>query len=138
MWARAALLSLCERLIEADLVGRDAYAEVAWTIPNECLIARVSCPTRAGRDLWATGGNLPVDSIPIEVAGGAREAARHFFLRWQLESARLEALGGGAGEGQGSSWGGSAKTLTDQAERLGRYVRDDAFWGTANVPAPAA
>ncbi len=136
-WARAVLLSICERLIESDAVGQDAYAQVAWTVPNECLIARVSCPTRAGRDLWATGGNLPVDSILLEVAGGPRDAARHFSLRWQLESARLEGLGG-ADAKQGGAWMASAKSLADQAERLNRYVRDDAFWGAANVPQPAA
>jgi Domain of unknown function (DUF4826) len=134
LWARAALLSMCERLIETDVVGRDALAEVAWTIPHTCLIARIRCPTRPGKDLWATGGDLPVDTVPVEVASGPREAARHFCLRWQLEGARREELGSDAASPQaGESWSRSTASLAEKAERLHGYVRNDALWGAANL-----
>lgn len=134
LWARAALLSICERLIELDVVGRDVHAEVAWTIPHACLLARVRCPTRPGKDLWATGGDLPVDSIPMEVAPAPREAARHFCLRWQLEGARLQDLGKGASSPQpGGNWERSAASLAEKAERLNGHVRNDALWGAANL-----
>lgn len=133
LWARAALLSICERLIEMDRVGRDAHAEVAWTVPHASLIARVRCPTRPGKDLWATGGDLPVDSIAVELASGPREAARHFFLRWQLESARLESLGGDAKAAGEGGWRQSADSLAEKAERLNGYLRDEKVWGAANL-----
>lgn len=134
LWARAALLRICERLIEDDVVGRDAHADVAWTVPERYLIARVSSDTRPREVFWATGGELPVDYLPASVATGPREAARHFCLRWQLEGARMAGLAKGAAAGQAGEWKQAGGSLAEKAELLNEYVRGDQFWGAANLP----
>lgn len=134
LWARAALLRICERLIEDDVVGRDARADVAWTVPERYLIARVTSEARPREVFWATGGDLPVDYIPASVATGPREAARHFCLRWQLEGARIAGLGKNAAAGQASEWKQVGGSLAEKAELLNDYLRRDEFWGAANLP----
>lgn len=135
IWARAALLRICERLIEDGVVGRDAYADVTWTVPERYLIARVSSDTRPREVFWATGGELPVDYVPASVATGPREAARHFCLRWQLEGARITGLAASAAPGQPSEWRQVGNSLAEKAELLNDYLRRDEFWGAANLPA---
>lgn len=135
LWARAALLRICERLIEDDVVGRDAHAEVAWTIPERYLIARISSDARPREVFWATGGDLPVDYVSAGVAASPREAARHFCLRWQLEGARIADLSKNAGPGATSEWQQVGGSLAEKAELLNDCLRRDEFWGAANLPA---
>ncbi|OKY27238.1 MULTISPECIES: DUF4826 family protein [Thalassotalea] len=39
--------------------------------------------------VWAISGDLPTDYSPVSVAGDAREAVRHFSLKWQLQAENL-------------------------------------------------
>ncbi|MDO6428216.1 DUF4826 family protein [Thalassotalea sp. 1_MG-2023] len=39
--------------------------------------------------VWAISGDLPTDYSPASVAPDAREAVRHFSLKWQLQAENL-------------------------------------------------
>ena len=39
--------------------------------------------------VWVIAGDLPSDSSPYNVASDAREALRHFALKWQLQAENI-------------------------------------------------
>jgi hypothetical protein len=133
-WAQAAMYRICERMVEAGVVGRDAHADVAWTVPSRFLIARVTTSSKPHEVFWATGGELPVDFIPVKVAATVRDAARHFCLRWQLEGARIAHLSSNAAPGTAGEWKQVGGSLADKAELLNEFERRDEFWGAGNIP----
>lgn len=64
-------------------------ARPAWIMPFEFVIGQTRNSALDTTYLWVVGGNLPSDCIGGNVAKTAREAARHFALKWQLDAARL-------------------------------------------------
>jgi len=42
-----------------------------------------------GNKFWVINGDLPADHVQSDVASNAREAMRHFSMKWQLQAENL-------------------------------------------------
>jgi hypothetical protein len=89
-WAKQTLESAINEIIDGGLFD-DPFlqARPVWQIAGSLLIAEC----RAGEErYWLIAGNdSPTDLIAGETAVSAREAARHFALKWQLAAEKLQA-----------------------------------------------
>jgi len=89
-WAKSTLESAISEIINGGLFD-DLFlqARPVWQIAGSLLIAEC----RAGEDRYwlIAGSNSPTDLIAGETAVSAREAARHFALKWQLAAEKLKA-----------------------------------------------
>lgn len=86
----------------------------AWALPQRILIGKVRAHGNPANFRWFICGETPLDHIGDDVASTPRDAARHFSLKWQLDSTRLD--------------GDAASDLAEQAEALYALVEDDRFW----------
>lgn len=71
--------------------------------------------------VWAISGDLPTDYSPVSVANNAREAVRHFSLKWQLQAESL--LKDDKEESKKL-----AEHLISRAEGLYQLFDDDQIW----------
>ena len=89
-WAKKTLESAINEIISGGLFDNPfLQARPVWKIDGSLLIAEC----RAGEDrYWLIAGNdSPTDLIAGDTAVSAREAARHFALKWQLAAEKLKA-----------------------------------------------
>jgi hypothetical protein len=90
------------------------------------------------KSYWIISGeNVPTDHIDYSVAQTAREAAKHFTMKWQMQGAQLEKLGDGAATGESSDdvdWVKVANGLQMQAEALYGLVENEDAWKLTEGP----
>jgi hypothetical protein len=89
-WAKKTLESAVNEIISGGLFD-DPFlqARPVWQIAGSLLIAE--CRAREDRYWLIAGNDSPTDLIAGETAASAREAARHFALKWQLAAEKLKA-----------------------------------------------
>ncbi len=75
-----------------------------------------------GTFFWVISGDLPTDHNAIEVAPNAREAVRHFSLKWQMQAENLLNTGDKEQEE-------FAKLLISRAEGLYGMHQQEKLWG---------
>jgi len=100
-----------EGLVKALLVE----AKPAWALPFQILIGKVREREQDEDYHWFICGDLPTDHVPSSQASSAREVARHFSLKWQLDATRQDPLDQG---------------LVEKAEALYELVNEDSLWKT--------
>ena len=71
--------------------------------------------------LWVVGGDLPFDHANAEVALKARDAVRHFSLKWQLQAENLLAA-------RVEKQNKLAHRLNSQAKILFQMFNDETLW----------
>lgn len=103
----------------AELKDRGDLEEIvearpAWVYPQEIVIGQYRKTAVDTRFFWVIGGNFPVDCIRGDLAATAREAARYFALKWQLDADRLA--------------GADARVLQGYAEQLYELTDADPYW----------
>jgi hypothetical protein len=76
-----------------------------------------------GKKYWVLCGDLPCDHSSFDVAKNAREALRHFSLKWQMQAENL--LQGNSEEQQQF-----AKLLVGRADGLYNLYSDEALWAS--------
>ena len=74
-----------------------------------------------GSYFWVVCGDLPSDHNPIDVASSAREAVRHFSLKWQMQAENLLKSGDKEQEE-------FAKLLINRAEGLYDIHQQENVW----------
>jgi len=89
-------------------------ARPVWIMPFEVVIGQTRRSAVDSEFLWVSGDMLPVDCIDGRLAGTARDAARHFSLRWQIAAESFAKA--------------DAKDLIEKAEYLYSLVDDDEVW----------
>jgi len=116
-WTERQLDASIRELMAAGMID-DAYFEArpAWVLPYQILIGRIRKPQDTDDGKWFISGELPIDCLEASTASTPREAARHFALKWQLESARESA----ASE--------ASMQRADDAEALYALVDDESLW----------
>ena len=115
-WLRSRLDSAVQDLV-ASGIFETATIEVkpAWAAPGHYLIGKAR---EAGDDrsfrwfIRSDSGGL--DHVPGNAAATAREAARHFSLKWQLDATRIAEA--------------DTRALVERAEFLYALVDDERFW----------
>lgn len=89
-------------------------ARPAWFLPFRIVVGQSRTSPGDANFIWVIGGKVPIDCLPSNVAATARDAARHFSLKWQLDSERLV--------------GEEAANLIKIAEYLYSIVDNDDYW----------
>ncbi|WP_259337821.1 DUF4826 family protein [Colwellia sp. RSH04] len=74
-----------------------------------------------GSKVWVLCGDLPTDHSSVDVASSAREALRHFALKWQMQAENLF-------RAEDKSQTDFANLLVSRSEGLYQLYEDDALW----------
>ena len=137
-WAKAEVRGMGEHARSSDLFQEEAVGHAVWTLPNRLFIGRIWPKSDKARAYWViSGSDIPTDHIESSLAETARDAARHFAMKWQLQSARLEDLGGQADAGDRAddvNWAEVAGRLQGQAEALYALVEKEDLWSGTEGP----
>lgn len=132
-WARSAVDQAVQLFIEQGVLDSAVLeARPSWGIPPGILIAMLREKGDRHHSFWLIcGADVPFDYVVSSVATSAREAARHFAMKWHLQAARTgESASVQENADRDSSFdqGGAGARLENQAESLFRLVNDDALW----------
>lgn len=74
-----------------------------------------------GQKYWVLCGDLPTDHSAAEVAGNAREALKHFSLKWQVQAENLLKANEPSRHEQ-------AQVLISRADGLYKLQEDESLW----------
>lgn len=113
-WIKKSMDGMVQELMDRGVLDSIvAEARPAWMLPYTLLIGQVREHGKAGSFDWFICGDGPTTVANSKVATSPREAARHFALQWQLESARK---------------GGAGAELAHKAGALYELVEDQELW----------
>lgn len=137
-WAKAEVHGMAEHARSSDLFQEEAVGHAVWTLPHRLFIGKIWPKSDRSRAYWViSGSDIPTDHIESSLAETARDAARHFVMKWQLQSARLEDLGAQPEAGETPddvNWGEVAQRLQAQAEGLYSLVDKEDLWSRTEGP----
>jgi hypothetical protein len=105
-------------------------ARPVWSVPYKVMIGQVRVANEPGSFRWIICGDLPTDHISSTVAGNAREALRHFSLKWQLDASRYEdpATRKAFGLDENVNWSLHTERLIAKAEELYAMAENESLW----------
>lgn len=114
-WVREQLDAVVAELGEWRVFD-DAMMEVkpAWTLPMRLLLGKAREQNGSNDFRWFICGEVPLDHVPSDTADTPRDALRHFAMKWQLDSEKLDEK--------------EAAVLIDQAEAIYSLVDIDEIW----------
>lgn len=119
-WIREQYQGATKYLAQKGLVTKSVITEESrYLVP---VLAVWKLAMIDGSKCWVLCGDLPTDHCNVDVAPNAREALRHFSLKWQMQAENL--LQAGA-EAQNEF----AQLLISRAEGIYKLYEDDALWG---------
>ncbi len=133
-WAKEQLKSMGTYAQEMGVIPQEVTVKAYWALPNKVCIGKVWPKLDPANAFWVISGDLTADHFEASAAASAREAARHFALRWQLHSAQL-AQGLKDETDSKIDWQKVANQLAEKAEYLYGLVEDDEIWKYAVDPA---
>ena len=139
-WTKGQMSGMADHIRSSDLFHDDVMGHAVWTLPHQLFIGKAWSKADKTKSYWIISGEqVPTDHIDFSMAQTAREAAKHFTMKWQMQSARLEQLGDGTGESTGESsddvdWLKVASLLQGQAEALYGLVENDEAWKLTDGP----
>ena len=127
-WAKQTLDAAISEVIQKGLFPDPLLqARPVWQLPGALLLAEC----RAGSDhYWLVAGpGSPTDLISKETAPSAREAARHFSLKWQLAAEQLSVVADKSPVSQqDSALAHRVSQLVRNAESLYELAGADCLW----------
>ena len=82
-WVKQQYQTAVKYLAEKGIVTEKVAVEQSRYIAPEIAIWQFTSVDSQG--YWVISGNLPCDHVHLESAPVAREALRHFALKWQLQ-----------------------------------------------------
>ena len=135
-WHKAQVQQVADYLRRQQIFDTDIAGEWLWIIPHRAMLGRVWPKHGANPKYWVITGVVPTDHADGGAARTAREAARYFALKWQLEAARL-----GEGSKQTLDLGGSKVDwkamegdIAKRAEWLHDLMQDNRRWLPDGMP----
>ncbi len=120
-WVREQYQTATKFLANKGLVTDSVTVEASRYIAP--LVAIWKLKTIDGRWYWVICGDLPTDSIDLNMAENAKEAMRHFSMKWQLQAENI--LKNEEATAEQSSY---AKLLVGRAEGLYQLVNQEQLW----------
>lgn len=116
-WARETFDKAVQEIIKRGAFrGELVEARPSWALPNKLVVGMARENGDATTFNWIICGHLmPTDHLGSAAAATARDAARHFSLKWQLDATRA----------RDST---VADILIAKAEELYEIVEDDSLW----------
>lgn len=137
-WAKTELKGMADHARNSDLFQEEAVGHAIWTLPHRLFIGKVWPQTDRNRAFWIISGvDIPTDHIESSLAETAREAARHFSLKWQLQAGRLGDLRDQEETGSADNdieWEKVSGKLQAQAEALYGLVEQEEIWRQTEGP----
>lgn len=137
-WTKGQINGMADHIRSSDLFQDEIVGHAVWTLPHQLFIGKAWSKADKSKSYWIISGeNVPTDHIDVAMATTAREAAKHFSMKWQMQSARLEQLGNADDAGESSDdvdWTQVAGGLQAQAEALYGLVENDEAWKTTEGP----
>lgn len=137
-WAKTQLQGMADHVSNSDLFHDEVMGHAVWTLPHRLFIGKAWPKSDRNKSYWIISGvDIPTDHIESGVAETAREAARHFSMKWQLQSARLGNLGqqdAGAPSAEDVNWEQVSARLQAQAEALYGLVEKEEIWRQTEGP----
>ncbi|WDE02863.1 DUF4826 family protein [Thalassomonas viridans] len=120
-WVRTQYQAATKYLADKGLVTDSvAMEESRYLVP---VVAVWKLKLLDGTKAWVISGDLPTDHSSADVAPDARDALRHFSLKWQLQAENLFK----AGAAEQNKF---AELLVSRAEGLYRLYEDEKLWGS--------
>ena len=93
-WAKENLDRAVHDLMnDGKLAGITVEARPAWAMNGKYVIGQVRDNSSPGEFIWVIAGEFQTDSIGSSVAATARDAARHFSLKWQMDAEKSPEAG---------------------------------------------
>jgi hypothetical protein len=118
-WVRAQYQTATKYLAEKGLVTHSVKVEDSrYLIPA---IAIWKLTLADGTKHWVLCGDLPTDHSSIKVAATARDALKHFSLKWQIQAENLL-------KSNNKEQSDFAHLLISRAEGLYKVCEDEKFW----------
>ncbi|MGI9236005.1 MAG: DUF4826 family protein [Woeseiaceae bacterium] len=115
-WARDTFDRAVRNIIDLGIIdGAFAEARPAWAQPDNVVIGQLRDANEPTSFIWVISGEVPTDHITSDVAATARDAARHFSLKWQMDAAHTKNSA-------------VSNMLVAKAEQLYEIVEDDNLW----------
>ncbi len=135
-WLKDQMRGMVKHVQDSDLFTEEVMGHAVWTLPHRLFIGKAWPQGDEARSFWIISGEgLPTDHVDGAMAGTARESARHFSMKWQLQSAQLEKLAETGGDkDSGVDWESVSARLQQQAEGLYQLVEREDMWKTTEGP----
>ncbi len=130
-WARDKLAEIVTEVTDLGVIdSRLVEARPAWVRADEIVIGQLRDQGSSTEFLWVIGGKTPTDFLHSDAAATARDAARHFSMKWQLEASRLEDPDERSRLGLDPKvdWDAQARALVAMAESLYAATEEDQLW----------
>lgn len=127
-WVTGQLNDQANYLFKNGLIGGRVKVAVAWVLPGRLCIGSISSATDRAKSFWVISGSIPTDYIALKTAANAREAARHFALKWQMQAERLAQSGSVIGDDDALDPAGAE--MVRKAEALYTLTQNDAHWAS--------
>ena len=127
-WVESQFDNMGRHVVANQLIeGDKAQGRPVWAMPGKLFIGQIWDKEDEDCAFWIISGAIPTDHLAATAAATPREALRHFCLKWQMQSGRLDSVG--AADEQ--SWTGIGENLAQQAEALYSLVEEDSLWQQA-------
>lgn len=118
-WIRDQYQVATKYLAEKGIVTNSVKAEDSrYLVP---LLAVWKLNSLDGKSFWVICGDLPSDHSSVDVAINAREALRHFSLKWQMQAENLL-------QAKTAEQNDFANLLIARAEGLHKLCEDEKLW----------
>ncbi len=126
-WVREQHDQMARYAVRGELIGDDAEGLPIWSVPHQVFLGRFYDKAAPTGGYWYISGAVPSDHIAVDLASDARQALRHFSLKWQLQAAQIEE--GAAADGdQPVDFANVADNLSRNAEMLMTLADNDGLW----------
>lgn len=131
-WHTELLNTVVREMIKSGAIsGTAVEARPVWVSPYKVLIAKVWDVSQKSRFIWTISGDgVITDHIAGSMASTAKEVARHFSLKWQMDADRLLDLAKNKSPIENSEAHMEAYTnkLIQYAEYLYEFIDRDDVW----------
>ena len=118
-WIRDQYLKATKYLAEKSLVTESVSEKDSRYLVPMVSLWKINLLDKT--TVWVIAGDLPTDHNAFEVASNAREAVRHFSLKWQMQAENLLTS-------QDSAQESFAQLLIAKAEVLYDLYQQDKLW----------
>jgi|SRR5690554_4676284 len=120
-WIRTQFQAASKYLAEQGIIPDQVLTkESRYLVP---VIAIWKFTTQDRKKVWVINGEVPTDLVGDKAATEARDALRHFALRWQMQAEAI--LQDKAGAGAQSDY---AQFLIKSAENVYSVVENEELW----------
>ena len=132
-WLKEEIQGMSRHVSTSGLISHEATGLCVWAVPHLVFLGQIWPKGDRSKKYWVISGlDLPTDHIEDRMAATPRDAARHFSMKWQLQSSKVVDLGEQSDSDDGSlaatDWEQIAGSLQSNAEALYTLVERDELW----------